>query len=80
MFVAHFLDAVADLSVRALEHLAQIVERNAVVVVQNVIGEIPRRGEVVAVASLKKVVELVAELRCYRLGDSHYLGCLLLFT
>jgi len=76
VFVSYFLDSVADLSVRALEHLAQVVERNTVVVVQDVIGKIPRRGEVVAVASFKKVLELVAELRGDCLCNANYLFCL----
>lgn len=80
MFVSHFLDSVAHFSVRALEHCAQVVERYTVVVVQYVIGKIPRRCEVVAVAFCKKVLKLVAELRCYCLGHSHYLGILPQFT
>ena len=74
VFVAHFLNAVTDLPVRALEHLAQVVERNTVVVVQDIIREVSRRCEVVAVASFKKILELVAKLRCYRLCDAGYLG------
>ena len=80
VLVAHLLDAVAHLSVRAVEHLAQVVERHTVLVVQDVIGKVTCGRQMPAVAFCKQVLELVAELRRDCLCDSHYLGFLPPFT